>query len=218
ARITARASPELVSRGFRVGQIASSSLVSLAHGTNDAQKTMGIITLALIVNHDLTPRSGTPRWVVALCATAIAVGTYTGGWRIIRTLGRRVTSLGPAQGFAAEATTSAVILGAASMGYAVSTTQASSGSIVGVGLGRRTPVRWRVVGRMLVAWLLTIPCGAACGGVAVAVADGVGGLPGVTVTTAGAAVIFGALYAISRRAPVTARNVNAPDAVPGASP
>lgn len=210
-RVTARASRELVTRGFRLGQVVSSSLVSLAHGTNDAQKTMGIITLALISNHDLGPSSGPPSWVVVLCATAMALGTYAGGWRIIRTLGRRVTSLTPAQGFAAEATTSAVILGAASLGYAVSTTQAASGSIVGVGVGRRTPVRWPIVGRMLVAWLLTIPCGAACGAVAVAVADGVGGLPGVAVTAAGAVAIFGALYALSRRAPVTAGNVNAPE-------
>ena len=135
--------------GFRYGQIFSSSLVALSHGTNDAQKTMGIITLTLI-SAGLQPLGSGPEiWVVIACALAIAIGTYSGGWRIIRTLGRGLTEIKPAQGFAAETSTAATILASSHLGFALSTTQVASGSVIGSGLGRRgSSVRWGTAGRI----------------------------------------------------------------------
>jgi len=147
---------------FRYGQTFTSSLVSLAHGTNDAQKTMGIVTLTLIAAGFQASGSGPEFWVIAVCALAIALGTYVGGWRIIRTLGTGITQITPAQGFAAEAATSAAILASSHLGFALSTTQVASGSVIGAGLGRnRSSVRWRVAGRIAIAWLITLPTAAA---------------------------------------------------------
>jgi inorganic phosphate transporter, PiT family len=152
---------------FRYGQIFSSSLVALAHGTNDAQKTMGVITLTLISAGLLVAGSGPPFWVVASCAIAIAVGTYSGGWRIIRTMGTGLTAVKPAQGFAAETSTAATILASSHLGFALSTTQVASCSVIGSGLGRRgSSVRWTTARRIVVGWLLTLPAAAAVGGVA----------------------------------------------------
>ena len=150
--------------GFRWGQIFTSSLVALAHGTNDAQKTMGIITLALIAvgwqNHP-EPEL----WVIFAAASAIALGTYVGGWRIIRTLGKGLTDVKPAQGFSAEASTAATILASSHLGFALSTTQVASGSVIGSGLGRRgSEVRWGMVGKIFVGWLLTLPAAGLVGG------------------------------------------------------
>lgn len=157
--------------GFRYGQIFSSSLVALAHGTNDAQKTMGIITLALISVGLLAPGSGPPFWVVVVCAVAIALGTYVGGWRIIKTLGTGLTDVKPAQGFAAETSTAATILASSHLGFALSTTQVASGSVIGSGVGRRgSTVRWKTAGKILIGWLLTLPAAAVVGACAALVA------------------------------------------------
>ncbi|QEW02647.1 inorganic phosphate transporter [Microbacterium lushaniae] len=151
--------------GFRWGQIFTSSLVALAHGTNDAQKTMGVITLALItVGWQSTAHPEPQLWVVVACAVTIALGTYMGGWRIIRTLGKGLTDVKPAQGFSAETSTAATILASSALGFALSTTQVASGSVIGSGLGRRgSIVRWGTVGRIMIGWLLTLPAAGAVG-------------------------------------------------------
>ncbi|GHD50192.1 phosphate transporter [Mycetocola manganoxydans] len=157
--------------GFRYGQIFSSSLVALAHGTNDAQKTMGVITLALISVNLQSPSDGVQFWVVVVCALAIALGTYVGGWRIIKTLGTGLTDVKPAQGFAAETSTAATILASSHLGFALSTTQVASGSVIGSGLGRRgSSVRWKTAGRIAIGWLLTLPAAGVVGALAALVA------------------------------------------------
>jgi PiT family inorganic phosphate transporter len=139
---------------YRYGQIFSSSLVALAHGTNDAQKTMGVITLTLIAAGMQEAGEGPQFWVVASCAVAIAIGTYSGGWRIILTMGTGLTSVKPAQGFAAETSTAATILASSHLGFALSTTQVASGSVIGSGLGRRgSSVRWATARRIVVGAL-----------------------------------------------------------------
>jgi PiT family inorganic phosphate transporter len=145
--------------GYRFGQIGSASLVSLAHGTNDAQKTMGIISLALIAHGDISAAHFmVPLWVKLACATSLALGTATGGWRIINTMGNRITDVESPQGFAAESASAAVILASSYYGYPLSTTQVVSGGVTGSGLGRRLgSVHWEVLGQMASAWLLTIP-------------------------------------------------------------
>ena len=163
-RIIGRQSPGVVSRGFRLGQWASSALFSLSHGTNDAQKTMGIIFLALIANGNMTADDAIPNWVVVSSATAIALGTYFGGWRIVRTMGSRIIKMDPAQGFAAQGVGSAVILSASHVGFPLSTTHVMSGAIMGAGAAKRlSAVRWGVAGNIFVAWILTLPCSAAVG-------------------------------------------------------
>ncbi|KGJ79782.1 phosphate transporter [Cryobacterium roopkundense] len=150
--------------GFRSAQIFSSSLVALAHGTNDAQKTMGVITLTLIAGGFQAAGSGPTFWVIAACALAIALGTYTGGWRIIRTMGTGLTEVKPAQGFAAETSTAATILASSHLGFALSTTQVASGSVIGSGLGRRgATVRWGMAARIALGWVLTLPASAIMG-------------------------------------------------------
>ncbi|HET7139143.1 MAG TPA: anion permease [Arthrobacter sp.] len=162
--LTARHDPETGDKltqkrgGFRTGQIFTSSLVALAHGTNDAQKTMGIITLVLIAAGTQTPGSGPQVWVIGACALAIALGTYAGGWRIIRTMGSGLTEVKPAQGFAAEASTASAILASSHLGFALSTTHVASGSVIGSGMGRKgTTVRWNMVGKIALGWLFTLP-------------------------------------------------------------
>ena len=150
--------------GFRYAQIFSSSLVALSHGTNDAQKTMGVITLTLIAGGVQSVGSGPQLWVIIVCALAIAIGTYTGGWRIIHTMGRGLTDVKPAQGFAAETSTAATILASSHLGFALSTTQVASGSVIGSGLGRRgATVRWGMAGQIALGWVLTLPASAIMG-------------------------------------------------------
>jgi PiT family inorganic phosphate transporter len=145
-------------RAYRFGQLASASLVSLAHGTNDAQKTMGVITLALVAHGTLENAETIPFWVKLVAALAIAAGTAIGGWRIIRTLGRRLTEIESPQGFVAESSSTSVILASSYFGYPLSTTHVVSGGILGVGIGKRlADVRWSLFGTMVVAWLFTIP-------------------------------------------------------------
>jgi inorganic phosphate transporter, PiT family len=163
-RIVGRQRPGPVMRGFRLGQIVSGSLFSLSHGTNDAQKTMGIIFLALVANGNLSQTDDVPTWVVVSAATAIALGTYVGGWRIIRTMGSRIIKMDPAQGFAAQSAGAAVIMSASHAGFPLSTTHVISGAIMGAGAGKRvSAVRWGVAGNIAVAWVLTLPASAAVG-------------------------------------------------------
>ena len=195
--------------GFRIGQVGSASLVSLAHGTNDAQKTMGIITLALITNGTLAAGATTPLWVIVLCALSIAGGTYAGGWRVIRTLGRGLVEIEPPQGFAAESSSAAVILLSTHFGYSLSTTQVATGSILGCGLGKKgARVRWNVAGRMGVAWIITLPSAGLMGAISYFIAHGVGGTAGVVVDLALLIAISATTYWRSRRTRVNRKNVN----------
>jgi PiT family inorganic phosphate transporter len=149
-------------RGFRWAQIASAATMSFGHGTQDAQKTMGVIALTLVVSGHLGPKDDIPLWVILAAAGAIAAGTYSGGWRIMRTLGRRIFSLTPASGFAAQTVASVVLLGNAQYGLPVSTTHVITSSVMGVGATRRfSAVRWGVAGNIIFAWVLTIPAAAA---------------------------------------------------------
>jgi phosphate/sulfate permease len=149
-------------RGFRWAQIASAATMSFGHGTQDAQKTMGVIFTTLVVSGHLNKSDGIPFWVIIAAGLAISLGTYSGGWRIMRTLGRRIISLTPASGFAAQTVASAVMLGNAQYGLPVSTTHVISSSIMGVGATRRfSAVRWGVAGNIVFAWILTIPAAAA---------------------------------------------------------
>lgn len=191
--------------GFRWGQIFTSSLVALAHGTNDAQKTMGIITLALItVGWQTSPD---PQfWVIFACAITIALGTYMGGWRIIRTLGKGLTEVKPAQGFAAETATASTILASSALGFALSTTQVASGSVVGSGVARKgATVRWMTVGRIFIAWLLTLPAAAAVGAIAAFVIVGFGWF-GLIIDAVAALATILAIYLLSRRNRVDSSN------------
>ncbi|KRV49290.1 phosphate transporter [Wenjunlia vitaminophila] len=195
------------SKGYRAGQITSAALVSLAHGTNDAQKTMGVITLVLITGGTLGPGSGPPLWVIVSAGLAISLGTYLGGWRIIRTMGKGLTDIQPPQGFAAQTGAAAVILSSSHLGFALSTTQVCSGAVLGSGVGRKgAAVSWGTAGRMAVAWGLTLP---AAGGVAAAaalLADQ--GNAGVTAVALLGAAACSSIWVASRRKPVHADNVN----------
>ncbi|MEU0280696.1 inorganic phosphate transporter [Streptomyces sp. NPDC006195] len=207
-RLTVRGRGASVDRGFRLGQVVSASLVSLAHGTNDAQKTMGVITLTLISVGALAPNSGPPLWVIGSAGLAIALGTYIGGWRIIRTMGRGLTDIRAPQGFAAESSATTVILTSAHLGFALSTTQVCSGAILGAGLGRKlAEVRWGIAGRMLIAWCVTLPAAAAVGALA-AVMVVYGGTIGTVVIALAAAAVAVFIVIVSRRHPVTRGNVN----------
>lgn len=162
--IAGRERPGAVARGFRLGQVVSGGMLALAHGTNDAQKTMGVITLALIANGTLSESADVPFWVVISAATAIALGTYFGGWRIIRTMGTRIIKMDSAQGFSAQGAGAAVILASTHFGFPLSTTQVISGGVMGAGAGKRvSAVRWGVAGNIVTAWLLTLPAAAAIG-------------------------------------------------------
>ncbi|AYG03392.1 inorganic phosphate transporter [Gryllotalpicola protaetiae] len=195
--------------GFRYAQIFSSSLVALSHGTNDAQKTMGVITLLLIAA-GIQPAShaGPQWWVIVACGLAIATGTYTGGWRIIRTLGRGLTEVKPAQGFAAETSTAATILASSHFGFALSTTQVASGSVIGSGLGRSDGhVRWGTAGRIALGWLLTLPVAAVVGGATAMIARL--GTIGLIIDLAIAVVVIVVVFRINARRRVTAEHMAA---------
>ena len=193
--------------GFRWGQIFTSSLVALAHGTNDAQKTMGVITLALIMAGWQDASQADPHtWVIFACAFTIALGTYVGGWRIIRTLGKGLTDVKPAQGFSAETSTAATILASSAFGFALSTTQVASGSVIGSGLGRRgSKVRWRTVGRIAIGWILTLPAAGAVGAFAALIVVWLGGW-GIFIDAILAVAVVLGLFLRSRRDKVTAGN------------
>jgi inorganic phosphate transporter, PiT family len=167
-----RANPQRINERFRRLQIISAALMAFSHGSNDAQKTMGIMTLALIAAGVLPPDSPIPLWVIILAATAISFGTAAGGWRIIKTMGQRVVKLDPVHGFAAETTAATIILTASHFGMPVSTTHVISSAIIGVGSSDRlSAVRWGVAGNIVIAWILTLPASAAVAAVAYVVLD-----------------------------------------------
>lgn len=213
-RVAAGVADRFLNSGFRWGQIGTATLVSLAHGTNDAQKTMGVITLALLATGHWTSFSSIPFWVKLACALAIALGTYLGGWRIIRTLGKGLVEIGPPQGVAAESVSAAVILASTHFGFALSTTHVATGSILGTGIGKRgAEVRWRIAGRMAAGWLLTLPAAALVG----AAVWFTGNIFGTTSTgsAVGSFVEFailltlaGYIFLRSRRSAVGSHNVN----------
>ncbi|MFJ7418295.1 anion permease [Streptomyces uncialis] len=212
-RIGRKADGKAASKGYRAGQIASAGLVSLAHGTNDAQKTMGIITLALVTSGVLVPGSNPPAWVIASAGIAIALGTYLGGWRIIRTMGKGLTDLEPPQGFAAQTSAATVILASSHLGFSLSTTQSCSGAVMGAGLGRKGGVvRWSTATRMFVAWGLTLPAAGLVGALAeLLTKQGTWGVIATgTLLIAGSAII----WVLSRRDIVDHNNVNDVDGEP----
>ena len=208
-RITAGVAARFTDQGFRWGQIGSASLVSLAHGTNDAQKTMGVITLALIASGNWTDLENIPLWVKVSAAVAIALGTYLGGWRIIRTLGKGITDISPPQGTAAQSGAAAVILASSHLGFALSTTHVATGSVIGSGLGRPgATVRWAVAGRMILAWLITLPAAGIVGAVMFWTGDAVGGSAGALVVFTLLVLASVAMYLRSRTGRVDHENVN----------
>lgn len=207
-RLMRRAAEETKHWGVRAGQVGSSALLSIAHGTNDAQKTMGVITLALIANGTLGAGAATPHWVVLTCGLAIAAGTLIGGWRIIRTMGQGFTDLSPTQGFASQMTSSAVILTSSHFGIPLSTTYVATGSILGSGVGtKQRPVRWRLAGRVGLSWLLTIPAAGLCGAAAFAMTS-LGTAVGVTLVTLLLVGYSAFIFQRSRVDKISAANVN----------
>lgn len=210
-RTTRGVAEKRTERGFRRGQMGSASLVSLAHGTNDAQKTMGVIFLALMSYGAVsTTASVPPLWVIVSCAVAMAAGTYLGGWRIIRTLGKGLVEIKPPQGMAAESSSAAVILLSAHFGYALSTTQVATGSVLGSGVGKPgAEVRWGVAGRMVVAWLVTLPLAGLVGAFTYGLVHFIGGYPGAILGFALLWLTATAIWLRSRRAPIDHTNVNA---------
>ena len=205
-RLTRKTRKSVAEKGFKVGQVASAALMSLAHGTNDAQKTMGIITLTLITSGSLAPGAGPPVWVILSAGVAIAAGTYLGGWRITHTLGKGLTTIEAPQGFAAQTSAATVIMASSHLGFALSTTHVASGGIMGSGLGRqRDGVRWNVAGRMAMAWLFTLPAAGIVGALAGLLASR--GTVGVVLVAAiGIGVAIG-IWLLSRREPVRPEHV-----------
>lgn len=210
-RITRGLQKERTEAGFRRGQIGSASLVSLAHGTNDAQKTMGIIFLALMSYGAVSKSAAVPPlWVIVACALAMATGTYLGGWRIIRTLGKGLVEIQSPQGMAAESSSAAVILLSAHFGYALSTTQVCTGSVMGSGLGKPGgEVRWGVAGRMAVAWVVTLPLAGLVGAITYWIVHYIGGYPGAIVGFGLLVAVSAVIYQRSRKNKVDHNNVNA---------
>lgn len=199
-------------QGFKIGQITTASLVSLAHGTGDAQKTMGVIAMALIATNHLDADSvqhGLPFWVVFSCAAAIALGTYLGGWRIIRALGKGLIDISPPQGMAAQSSSAAIILTSSVAGMALSTTHVATGSIIGAGLGRKgSNVRWSVAGRMVLAWVTTLPAAGLVGALCFWLAHGIGDVAGAITIFAILVVLSAFMYWRAQHEKIDANNVN----------
>jgi len=206
--ITKNATTHGAATGFRHGQTISASLVSLAHGTNDAQKTMGVITLTLIAANYQPAGSGPALWVILACGLAIGLGTYMGGWRIMQTVGKKISDVQSPQGFAAETSSAATILVSSHLGFALSTTHVTSGSVIGSGLGKKlADVHWSVVGRIVVAWVITLPAAAVVGALATWVAStSVIGLVLVAVFALAAGLSF---YGLAKRKPISHDDVTA---------
>jgi PiT family inorganic phosphate transporter len=170
--LSVRSTPFAVDRAFRTLQFASASLYSLGHGGNDAQKTMGIIAVLLYSQGYLGATFSVPFWVVLSCQAAMGLGTLMGGWRIVRTMGSRITRLTPMQGFCAETGGAATLFLATALGVPVSTTHTITGAIIGVGAARRiSAVRWNVASSIVVAWVITIPASAVVAWVSYRLAD-----------------------------------------------
>ena len=201
-RIVGRQKPGTVTRGFRYGQIISGGLLALAHGTNDAQKTMGVITLALVANGTLAADANPPTWVIVSSATAIALGTYSGGWRIIKTTGTRIIKMDAAQGFSSQGAGATVILASTHFGFPLSTTHVINGGVMGAGAGKRvSAVRWGVAGNIVFAWLLTLPAAAAIGAATYGVSAifGSGALGPVLITLMALALVAAAFARRSKQ-------------------
>ncbi|CCI53340.1 inorganic phosphate transporter [Nostocoides jenkinsii] len=207
-RLTNAVMDKLSERYFRWGQIGSASLVSLAHGTNDAQKTMGVMTLALIASGHWSDTDSVPLWVKVSAASAIALGTYLGGWRIIRTLGKGLVDITPRQGMASDGSSAAVILAASHLGFALSTTHVATGSVLGGGLGRGTHVRWNTAGRMVIAWATTFPLAALIGAIMWWIGSALGYTAGSIVVFVLLCAMSGYMFMRSREGHVGAHNVN----------
>jgi PiT family inorganic phosphate transporter len=207
--IVGRRRPGPVNRFFRLGELVSSGALSLAHGSNDAQKTMGIIGLALVAHGDVNARHfSVPSWVVIVSAVTMGIGTWAGGWRIIRTVGTRIIKMDPAQGFAAQTAGAGVILVSSHFGYPLSSTQVITGGVIGAGAGKSlSAVRWGVAGNIGVAWLLTLPLAAGLGGLAywIAAVFGTGALGPVLMILVAVGLTAGALRGRSRPIAGTAR-------------
>jgi len=209
ARLTRGVPQDVTNRGFRWGQIGSASLVSLAHGTNDAQKSMGIILLALIAGGAVPADSGVPFWVILSCALAMAIGTYLGGWRVIRTLGKGLVEIDTRQGMAAETSSAAVILLSSHFGFSLSTTHVATGSVLGSGVGMPgAKVRWSVAGRMFVAWMVTLPAAGLVGALCHWLESSIGGAAGTIAVFLLLIVVSAGIWVASRRKPVDHTNVN----------
>ena len=206
-RLFRAADEEPAASWYRRAQTVSASMVALAHGTSDGQKTMGVITLVLITGGFQASGTGPQTWVIAAAGLAIGLGTYSGGWRIMRTMGRGLVDLHAPQGFAAETTSAAAILASAHMGFGLSTTQVCAGSVVGSGAGRNlSQVRWGTARRMVYGWMLTLPAAAIFGAIAAAIA--LTGPLGVVIVLAALLAGSGTIVLISRRTAVTRHNVN----------
>ena len=207
-RVVGQQRPGIVSRGFKHGQIVSGGLLALAHGTNDAQKTMGVITLALIANGSLGANSDPPLWVIASSAAAIALGTYSGGWRIIKTTGTRIIKMDAAQGFSSQGAGAAVILASTHFGFPLSTTHVINGGVMGAGAAKRfSAVRWGVAGNIVFAWVLTLPAAALIGALAYGLSRifGTGALGPLLVTLMSLSLIIAVVARRAQRgAPVPA--------------
>ncbi|MBU6233083.1 MAG: inorganic phosphate transporter family protein [Acidobacteria bacterium] len=197
--------------GMRVGQIGASGLQSIAHGTNDAQKTMGVITLALVANGTLAADAAVPTWVIWTCAIAMALGTFIGGWRIIRTMGHGLTHIDPTQGFAAQMSSSVVLLTSSHLGLPLSTTYVATGSVVGTGIATRgRKVHWNVAGRVVAAWLITLPAAGLVGAAMFGVESLFSGSVGEVVVAILLVGYASAIFLRSRRQVVDHTNVNEP--------
>ena len=206
-RLFKSADQEPAAGWYRRAQTVSGSMIALAHGTSDGQKTMGVITLVLITAGFQESGTGPQTWVIVAAGLAIGLGTYSGGWRIMRTMGKGLVDLHPAQGFAAETTSAAAILASAHMGFGLSTTQVCSGSVIGSGAGRNlSQVRWGTARRMVYGWMLTLPAAAVFGAIAAAIA--LTGTLGVVIVLAALLAGSGGIVLISRRTAVTRHNVN----------
>jgi PiT family inorganic phosphate transporter len=207
-RIIGKQRPGVVTRGYRYGQVASGGLLALAHGTNDAQKTMGVITLALIAHGNLGAGADPPLWVIASSAAAISLGTYSGGWRIIKTTGTRIIKMDSVQGFSAQGAGAAVILASTHFGYPLSTTHVINGGVMGAGAAKRfSAVRWGVAGNIVTAWVLTLPAAATIGAAVYGITRifGTGALGPLLVTVMSLSLLAATFARRSRRgAPVAA--------------
>ncbi|WP_288872170.1 inorganic phosphate transporter [uncultured Corynebacterium sp.] len=213
-RLTSNAEKEHRDNYFRWGQVGTASLVALAHGTSDAQKTMGVIFLAMVAAGQFDSDHTMPFWIQASCALAIAIGTYSGGFRVIRTLGKGLVEIHPPQGMAAETSSAAIILTSSHLGMALSTTHVATGSIMGSGLtGPKGEVRWGVAGRMAIAWITTLPIAAFVAFVTWWAARWVSDLGGDLVwggvmLTVVLVICGGYMFIVAQREPVHRDNVN----------
>ena len=194
------------SRMFLNGQRVSASMVALAHGTSDGQKTMGVITLVLVAAGYQASGTGPAWWVILAAGCAIGLGTYSGGWRIMRTMGKGLCDIESPQGFAAETASTAAILASSHLGFALSTTHVCSGSILGSGIGRRTEVRWATAGKMVIAWLVTLPAAALVGAITSAIAGA--GAWGVVIDLVLLAVMAAGIVRQANHHKVDHNNVN----------